>query len=242
MAALALLLSQALSQPTDLRNNLKSSTMTWFIIVLNILELSACITGFLYWNKIRHTYWKWFPVYLAIIFLIEITGEYFLHVRNDLRVNIILYSYLGIPLQFFFFYWIFYRQFVKTRLAIWPLISAAIYFICLVADLPYLSKINFYFESFSYIMGCIFLLILLLIFFSRFIRSDDILHYRTSIMFWVCLGLLLFYVGCMPFFAFRKVLYNDYRDFFYIYWYVQFCFNYLMYLLFIIAFIWGKPK
>jgi hypothetical protein len=61
-------------------------------------------------------------------------------------------------------------------------------------------------------------------------------------MFWVCLGLMLFYIGTIPFFAFRKVLYVEHRDFFYVYWYIQFGLNYLMYLLFILSFVWGRPK
>ena len=216
--------------------------MTWHIIILNVLELSACITGFLFWNKIRHSYWRWFPVYLGVIILTEVAGEYLLYVRYDLKLNIAVYSYFGIPIQFLFFYWIFYRQFKHTNKSKWPLISLAIYSICLITDLLYISKIKFYFESFSYTVGCLFLLILLLIYFSGFIKSDEIIKYKASIMFWVTLGLILFYVGSMPFFAFRKALYVEHKDFFYIYWYIQFGLNYLMYLLFVVSFIWGKPK
>jgi hypothetical protein len=216
--------------------------MSWLIIVLNILELLSCIAGFIFWSKIKNTYWKWFPVYLGIIFLTEITAEYLLHVKNDLASNIAIYSYFGIPLQFFFFYWIFYQEFRNTKNSKWPLISAVIYLICLVADLLYISKIKFYFESFSYIIGCIFLLILILIYLASFTRSDAIIKYKSDMMFWVSLGLVIFYAGAMPFFAFRKALYVEYNDLFYVYWYIQFGLNYLMYLFFIVSFIWGKPK
>jgi len=216
--------------------------MSWFIIVLNILEFMACITGLVFWNKFKNSYWKWFPVYLGVIILTELIGEYLLHVKKDLASNIALYSYFGIPIQFFFFYWLFYQQFKPAAKSKWPLISAAIYLICLVTDLAYISKIKLYFESFSYVIGCIFLLILILIYFARFIKSDEIIKYRTSMMFWVALGLMIFYIGAMPFFAFRTELYRQDKDFFYTYWYIQFGLNYLMYLLFIISFIWGKPK
>ncbi|MBK8610825.1 MAG: hypothetical protein IPL84_13030 [Chitinophagaceae bacterium] len=216
--------------------------MSWFIIILNILELATALTGFLFWKKIKDSHWKWFPIYLGIIFLTEMTGEYFLHVKADLKTNIAVYSYFGIPVQFFFFYWLFHQQFKNTNKSKWPLISAAVYFISLVADLLYISKIQFYFESFSYVIGCVFLLVLILIYFNRFIKSDEIIRYKSSMKFWVCIGLLVFYVGAMPFFAFRKALYVDNKDFFYIYWYAQFGLNYLMYLFFIISFIWGKPK
>ena len=216
--------------------------MTGYQIALNVLELAACVVGFIFMKKIKHSYWKWFAFYLAIIFLTEITGEYLLFVKQDLQGNIAVYSYFGIPLQFFFFYWIFYQQFKKSNKSKWPLISAAIYLVSLIADLLYISKIEFYFESFSYVIGCIFLLVLILVYFTRLIKSDEILHYRSSMMFFVCLGIMVFYVGAMPFFAFRNALYVHNNNLFYIYWYIQFGLNYLMYLLFIVSFIWGKPN
>ena len=216
--------------------------MPWYTYLLNVLELSACVVGFLYWKKIKGTYWKWFPVYLAIIVITEIIGEYLLFARNDLQANIIIYSYFGIPIEFLFFYWLFLQKFKKTSKYKWPLISAIIYIISLVVDLSYISKIEFYFESFSYTIGCILLLVLLLIYFSGFIRSNEIINYKSSMMFWVSVGIMVFYIGTMPFYAFRAKLYAEYEDFFYIYWYIQFGLNYLMYLFFMISFIWGKPK
>ncbi len=216
--------------------------MSWFIIILNLLELLACVTGFIFWSKIKHRYWKWFPLYLSAIFITEIAGDFFLHVKGNLQLNIALYSYFGIPLQFLFFYWLFYQQFKNTNTSKWPLISAVIYLICLVADLLHINKIELFFESFSYIVGCLFLLVLTLMYFARFMKSEEIMQYKSSMMFWVSIGLLAFYVGTMPFWAFRKYLYVNHKVFFYSYWYIQFGLNYLMYLLFTVSFIWGKPK
>ena len=216
--------------------------MNRFILILNFLELASCITGFLYWNKIKDTYWKWFPVYLGIIFLTEIAGEYFLFVKDDLVTNIAIYSYFGIPLQFLFFYWIFYKQFTGTKFNALTLIAVILYLVALVADISYIGKIQFYFESFSYVIGCLLLMIILIVFFIRFVNSNDIIHYKSSIIFWVSLGLLLFYIGTMPFFAYRTKMYNEIRELFFRYWYLQFGLNYLMYLFFMLSFICGKTK
>lgn len=216
--------------------------MPWFLYLLNAFELLACVIGFLYWKKIKETYWKWFPIYLGVIVLTEIIGEYFLFVRDDLQTNTIIYSYFGIPIEFLFFYWLFHQNFRKTSNYKWPLISATIYIISLVVDLSYISKIEIYFESFSYTIGCILLLVLLLIYFSGFIRGSEIINYKSSMMFWVSVGIMVFYIGTMPFYAFRTKLFAEYEKFFYIYWYIQFGLNYLMYLFFTISFIWGKPK
>lgn len=213
--------------------------MAWFTIILNFFELAACITGFLFWNKVRNTYWKWFPVYLAIIVVIELTGEYFLYIHRDLAINVAIYRYIGLPFEFLFIFWLFY-QYAKPRK--WPLLLAAIYVVVWILDQVYFSKMNLYFDSFSYTIGNALLLICLFIFFIRFSNSNAILHYRSSMLFWVSLGLLIFYVGTLPFYGMRTTLYREYRSLFYVYWYIQFFLNYCMYSLFMVAFIWGRPK
>jgi hypothetical protein len=214
--------------------------MSWFTIILNFFELAACITGFLFWNKIRGTYWKWFPVYLAIIVLVELTGEYFLYVRHNLAANNAVYRFIGLPIEYLFLFWLFYHYVRPVRK--WPLILGAIYVLAWILDQVYLSKLKLYFDSFSVTIGNTLLLVSLLIFFIRFSNSNAILHYRSSMMFWVCLGLLIFYVGALPFYGMRTTLYREYRSLFYVYWYIQYFLNYCMYSLFMIAFIWGRPK
>jgi hypothetical protein len=220
----------------------KPVSMPWFLILLNILEIAACITGFLYWKKIRHSYWRWFPVYLGIIVLTELTGEFFLFVLGDLSSNIAVYRFFGVPLQFLFFFWLFYHYFRNTAVKNWPLYMAVIYLACLGLDLTIIGKMELYFDSFSYTIGNILLLIILLLFFFRFAKSDEILRYKTSMIFWVCIGLMIFYIGSLPFYALRTTLYNQYTDIFYIYWYVQFGMCISMYILFIFSFVWGKLK
>jgi hypothetical protein len=213
--------------------------MPWLTIILNFFELAACITGFLFWNKIRDTYWKWFPVYLAIILLVELTAEYFSYVRDNVAVNDAIYWFFGIPVEYLFLYWLFY-QYAKPRK--WPLLLAAIYVLAWILGLIYLSNLKLNFDSFSVTIGNSLLLVSLFIFFIRFSNSNAILHYRSSMMFWVCLGLLIYYVGSLPFYGMRTTLWKDYRNIFYVYWYIQFFLNCCMYSLFMIAFIWGRPK
>jgi hypothetical protein len=96
--------------------------------------------------------------------------------------------------------------------------------------------------DFSYTIGNILLLVLLLMFFIKFSKGDEVLNYRSSRMFWVCLGIMIFYIGSMPFYGMRSTIYNLNQPLFYFYWHAQFGLNYLMYILFIISFIWGREK
>jgi hypothetical protein len=211
---------------------------------LNLLEILACLNGFLHWRKLRHSYWKWFPVYLAIIVVLELTGKFLLYGLNKPGLNTILYLFLGIPLQFLFFLWLFSMHYKMTELKNLPLVGAACYIVSGIIDFVYFSEgaTIWWFMSFSYTIGNIFLLILIITFFARTIRSDQILYIKSNIMFWVCLGLLTFYLGTLPFFGLYNTLNQNYPKIFDIYWYIQMGLNYVMYILFTLGFIWGNPK
>lgn len=209
---------------------------------LNLVELMACITGFIYWKKLRDSYWKWFVIYLLLIVMTELAALYISYVLKDPVLNGELYQFFGIPIQFIFFTWLFGRELKAYPERNWPIFGAALYVVSWIVDTLYFAKLKFSFMSFSYTVGNIVLLILLIVYLLKFINSERVLKYRSSMIFWVCLGLLVFYMGSFPFYALRNTLYKNYRDIFYTYWYISFGFDYLMYLLFALAFVWGKPK
>ena len=205
---------------------------------LHVFEISACVAGFLSWKKIRNSYWKWFAIYLAVIVAVEIVGFITQHNRP---VNTAVFNYFGIPVQFFFLAWLFHLYFAETRKSWWPLIGAVIYLGAWVVDI-FTDKAPTWFTSFSYTVGNITLLVTIIIFFLRFIHSDEILNYRHSMMFLVSLGLLVFYLGTFPYYALRNTIYYKSRPLFYIYWAISLLLDWLMYIFFCIAFIWGRPK
>jgi hypothetical protein len=209
---------------------------------LVLLEAAACIAGFLNWRKIRHSYWKWFPPYLLLLVAVELTCLYLAYVMDNRELNGKIYMYFGIPVQFFFFFWIMAQYLKPYRENRWPLYGAAIYLASLIADLTWLAGERFWFSSLSYTVGNLVLLVLILLFFIKFIKSEEILRYRSSMMFWVSLGLLVFYLGSFPFFALRNTLYYEYREVFNVYRYVAMGLDYLMYIFFTLAFIWTKPN
>jgi len=207
---------------------------------LNFFELLACVAGFIYWKKIKNSYWKWFSIYLLMIVLAELFCQYLLYFLEN--PNQWIYVNFIIPCEFLFFFWLFYMYFKNSRQKMLPLIGAGIYLVCFTIDRLYLSKHEFAFFSFSYVVGSIVLLVLILVFLLRLVRSDEILHYKTNMMLWVSLGLLLFFLGSLPFYGLYNTLAAKYSNVFNTYWIVQMCFDYCMYLFFAFAFIWGRPK
>ncbi|MGC4039685.1 MAG: hypothetical protein QM710_02515 [Flavobacterium sp.] len=114
--------------------------------------------------------------------------------------------------------------------------------IYLVSLLPYFffggdSVVN----SFNYIVGTFLLSAIVVLEFNKQIKSDDILKFRENMMFYINTGVCLFYIGNLPFFSFNS-LFWEHKTFFYSYYLFFLVTGALMYLLFSIALLWGKPN
>lgn len=208
---------------------------------LYAVEMAACITGFLHWNKLKQTHWKYFPIYLAAIVLFEKTGEYLIYLRED-PLRVAMYNYVVIPMQILFFNWLFYKGLLHTRFEKLPAFSAAIYIICWLAEIFLLKYNALWVRSFSYTSGIILLLVLVLLFLYLLATGKNVLFLKNNMLFWVCLGFFVFYFCSLPFFGMGNYLYSKHKSFYLLYAQAIYFMNYIMYLLFTIAFIWGKPK
>ncbi len=210
--------------------------------MLNAAEISACIIGFLYWNKIKGSHWKIFPFYLAFIVIAEFAGKY-LHYsgHNDLKVS--MYNYVVIPLEILFYTWLFYHEFKYASIRRLPIAAACIYTSCwLLETLVFTKKPFWWVYSFSYSVGIILMLVLILTFLYLLATGNEILFVKNNMMFWVCMGLFVFYFCTLPFFGMGNYLFTRYRNIYIGYAYAMYVFNFIMYSLFIISFVWGKPK
>lgn len=204
-------------------------------------ELLAFGVGICFWKKFRNSYWKLFVFYLGLICVNESLGLYLISIKRQ-SLNYNLFLFWGIPLQFLFFFWLFGRQAEQKQDKILPLISTLIYIIAWSIEILFLKGVKMWFFSFSYTLGNLLLVILLINYLLKFINSDKILNYKNNMMFWVAIGIAIFYLGTLPFFALRNTLYYQFRDVFYVYNYIQLILGCLMYLVFALSFIWGKPK
>lgn len=212
--------------------------MIW---VLNFLEITACLVSFFYFKKLKSNYWRWLPFYLLFIVIMELIGRYFA-ATSQYQINILLFRYVGFPLFFFFYFAVFYQHeyfFGKRK---W-IIGGALFYLASVAAESLLKHENSYwFSSLSYCTANLLLVIYLLIYFLQLVRSNDILNFSKSLMFWFCLGLLVYYVGTLPYYGLRNLLAFRHVNIYITYSYIWIILNYCMYLLFITGIIYCKQK
>jgi hypothetical protein len=201
------------------------------------LELLAAIVGILYYKKLKDTYWKWFIYYLVAIFVMEAYSKWGLESHPYWRRY--YYNYLVIPFEFVFFYWLYAVKSLARKRLFW---TSVIIYACFHLLSNFVMQNNEILNSLSYTVSVLLLAIMAFFEFQKQVKSDSILQFQENKMFYINVGIILFYVGTLPFFTFDRYLYNhmpeiwsSYRTLF------LFAVNVLS-LLFIASFIWGKPK
>jgi hypothetical protein len=205
-------------------------------VLLHVCEFIAVIIGVIKLNSLKNSYWKWFVFYLMYIFVYEIIS---FHLSNNLGISIRKYlALVQIPIEFIFFYWLYAFQSLKNKKLFWSL--TIIYLFSLIIEYNLTTKL-FTFKSLNNTIGTLLLLILVFLEFIKQIKSDTILNFKQNKMFYINTGVILFYIGNMPFFGlYSSILkFPDIWNSYYVYFLVSNC---IMYLLFAASFIWGKHR
>ncbi|MBY0485628.1 MAG: hypothetical protein K2P85_00315, partial [Flavobacteriaceae bacterium] len=187
------------------------------IIQYLIIAAEACsaIAGILYYHKLKNTYWKYFAIYCIVIFLNELFS--LLVLASFIEYRQFFYDVYGIPIQFLFLFWLY--AYKSLQMKTFFFVSIALYLISLIPHFFYEERYSLI-PSMSYTVGCFLILIMCVLEFVKQVKSDSILYFKQNKMFYINIGVILFYVGTMPFFAFIRQLhdydielYRSYRTF-----------------------------
>lgn len=210
-------------------------------LVLKVCESIAAVSCIFLLPSRKSAEWNLIPFYVSFVAVSEWIG-YFLRIHPvSFLQNTDYYSFIVHPVIFLILYFFLYQIDNKKNLRLFLIISA-VYIISCIVDSVFFRKQSFWFMSFSYMIGVILLLLLLVRFYLRFFFSDRILFYRSSISFWICTSWFIYYAGTFPFFALRNTLAQNYFNVFVIYWFIQMIASCLMYISIILIFKWAKQK
>ena len=204
--------------------------------LLHFCEYVALFTAILFFIKVRNSFWKWFVVYLVYIILIENFNKVICNILNQETQFYV--SYLSVPVEFIFFIWLYaYKTLENKKLFISALV---VYLLSFIPDLS-IEKGTYFFDSFNYMIGALILFVLVALAFLKQIKNESILLFKEDKMFYINIGVVLFYIGNLPFFGLYYLILKEPQiwNSYYIYFMISNC---IMYLLFAASFIWGKPK
>lgn len=198
-------------------------------------------TGFILWAKWKPDYYRWFPIYLLMITVAETGGELLYHLTPELHFQSNLYLYGIIPLEFLFFYWFYAVQhaFKHARLAGWII---AITFILVYFGQLIFDTDTFRIPTLGYTVGVIGMLVMCVSYLRALVLSDDLLFFRSQLLFWISCGILLFYLGTLPFYGLPSGMRSQVTSFLNTFFWVPNVLGTVMYILFTLGMIWKEPK
>tara|TARA_R110002049_G_scaffold355_1_gene2091 strand:+ start:2875 stop:3531 length:657 start_codon:yes stop_codon:yes gene_type:complete len=166
---------------------------TFLTNVVITLEGIAALVSILYYKKVNNTPLKFFPLILIYIFVNEFSAEY---TYRYFGTNVPQYNVYNI-IFFLFFYYVFWSYVKNAKHKQWIKIGAIIFILsCFV---------NVLFQSFvrepqllTYVLGACLLIFCIILYYIEILTTSKILLINQDFLFWISVGLLLFYVGYIP--------------------------------------------
>lgn len=207
--------------------------------VLFFLECLAFILSLVQYPKLKTMELRLLPYYLGFLVIAESVG----HTLNYFQLKTqtrYLHEYLVIPAEFVFLYYLFTVKMKSKNSKLIFIACSSLYLLVLLLD--NLIKLDSQLSSISYTLGNLLLLLLVLRFLFYFVRSDSILFFKKEIMFYMTCGVLVFYLGSFPFFAFKNYLWAHYTMVGYYYWHAMMVMNCIMYAIFSLGIVCSKEK
>lgn len=204
-------------------------------VLLIIQTVVVPLVALFYYPKVKNTYWKWLVFYLIFIAVQEL---YFTYNNSILTLPKTHYfAYIGIPIQFLFLFWLYAIKSLNNKAVFWVF---SVLLIVTVLPIEWYSELKTV-NSITITLGSLLLMILVFLEFQKQIMDDDILEFKHKRMFYINLGVLLFYVGCVPFMGLYNFIKKEHSiwNSYYLYFVVSNC---LLYVSYILSFVCGKKN
>ena len=200
------------------------------------LEGIAALVSFLFYKKVSQTPLKYFPFLLLYVFINEFSAAY---TWKYFGTNVAQYNVYNI-IFFLFFYYVFWCYVSNESYKRWIKIGTAIFIVT--------CFINIFFQSFirepqllAYVLGAGLLIFCIILYYIEILSTSKILLINQDILFWIRVGLLLFYVGYIPI-KLTRYFFTTQQDLFPTLRLVHYILIIIMNSLFIFGFLWTTKK
>lgn len=220
------------------------------VLIVYLFEIGAAVAGTVYLMRTtaRVPHSRLFVWYLWLVVIIETIGFYpaFNHFTKFSYMPFVegtvfernnwLYNCYNI-VKFAVFYTFFIRQLhnrKSKRIFKW----ITVFFVISAIINLFLTDVFFYqSSSYTYITGAFILMTLIFVYYFELLKSDRILFFYKSLVFYISVGLLLWHVTITPLFIYNKYFTSASPEFVRMHSTILNFSNYFLYGVYIMAFI-----
>jgi len=204
-----------------------------YFFICNYLLL--IVLGFYNYKKIKESFpLKMFLFFLVYSFFTEVAGMFFAFYS---KVNTaVIYNSWNVVNYLFYTYFFLGKIENKTKSLFIKGFAAIFIVLFLVNALFFQNYLNHIFKN-NIILGKVFMIVVIMIYFTELLKSDLILNIKESLFFWISIGVFIYSIGFIPVFVIAE--YISYQGAFR---YITFGLNILTSLCFITGFLISKKQ
>ncbi len=181
------------------------------------------------------------PVILFFTLATEFIGGYIKYDLGEAFSNIILFNIYYL-IYFSLFLYVFMRLIEGKRFKWYIKICIIIFWIFYISDLVFTDIFTQSFTR-SYFTGASGLIFCIILYYINILQSSLVLVVKNDLLFWISVGLFLFFVGYIPIKIIKSwYFYFQMESFFQILLLIQFSLIVVMYSFFLIGFLWMKKR
>lgn len=168
--------------------------------LIKYLELIAALTGSIYYKKYSNSFLKYFLYLLWFIVGLEFTVWAIKECYDATLQNNFIYN-VATSIQYGYFFLLYYKSLNTQKYKKWVLYFLLTFIVSVVINFIWGQKLMITgpFHSYTFTLGAILLIISIALFFAEILNSEKVLYFKRYLMFWISVGLVLFYSGIIPF-------------------------------------------
>ncbi len=164
--------------------------MLSYYIYLLVITSSMLVCLILY-KSVKKTALKYFLPFLVLTIIVELSGLWMNQhgIKNYLLFNVFT------TVEFVFYSFLFFKHYRKNENKLLSLLFMPLYTLAVIINLIYFQGID-RFHTYTFLLGSFFIVVFCCLFFYESVLPEYIESTLTKEpFFWVCTGLLLFYLG-----------------------------------------------
>jgi hypothetical protein len=180
---------------------------------------------------------KFLPIILFFTIVTEYLGYFTKY--DYLYINQIVYNIYYL-IHFSFFFYVFMEMIDAVRFKKYIKIGIGVFWLIFLSDLIFTGISAEPFAR-TYIAGAGILVLCIILYYINILQSSLVLVVKNDLLFWVSVGLFLFYIGYIPIKIIKTWFYKQ-DSFFDFLLLIQFSLITIMYLFFLAGFLWMKKR
>lgn len=179
--------------------------------------------------------------YLPIILLFTITTEYvgYFTKYDYLEINYLVFNIYYLT-HFSFFFYVFMAMIDDVRFKKYIKSVTVIFWLFFLSEIVFTGIFEASFAK-TYIAGAGILVFCIILYYINILQSSLVLVVKNDLLFWISVGLFLFYIGYIPIKIIKTWFYKP-DSFFEFLLLIQFSLITIMYLFFLTGFLWMKKR